>query len=232
MLRALRCCSAPAAFARSHRRTTPAHPVAARTPSLPGRSVVENNGKTFARYTSTRVPTREDVVTLQSDLEGELALKQAATRGICPIRSSLYAEAMDELIREVTVLEPDRGLLLLRVRDQLRLTSDAYRVLSESSVAFAAQKQCAAIDRVAGLPEYVAMLDARKAELEEKRHMLSHQVAVAESRALTDQAAGKKARAQAIRQLKATRATLEQFHGAIDNDPSTSSHHDPPEGRK
>jgi dynein light intermediate chain len=193
---------------------------------------VENNGKTFARYTSTRVPTREDVIALQVDLDQKLALKQAAPRGICPVRSALYTEAMDELVREVTVLEPDRGLLLLRVRDQLRLTSDAYRVLSEHSVAFAAQKQCAAIDRVAGLPEYVAILEARKVELEEKRHMLSHQVAVAESRALTDQALGKKTRAQEIRQLKVTRATLEQFHGAIDNDPSTSTHHEPREGRK
>jgi|TARA_B110000208_G_scaffold140009_1_gene168895 dynein light intermediate chain len=194
-------------------------------------SIVENNGETFVRYTSTRKPTREDCMELQRSLERKFELRQASSKGVCPVRSELYSQAMDELIRQVTVLEPDRGLLLLRVRDQQRVSSDAYRTLSEGSIAFAAQKQTAAVERVAGLPEYIGMLEARREELETKRHSLSHKVAVLEARALQDQLLSRKKRAQTIRHLKVTRATLDQFNGAVDNDPTTNSHHNPEEGK-
>jgi dynein light intermediate chain len=38
----------------------------------------------------------------------------------------------DELIREVSINSPERGLLLLRVRDEIRLTMDSYKTLYES----------------------------------------------------------------------------------------------------
>jgi dynein light intermediate chain len=46
----------------------------------------------------------------------------------------------DELIRQVTVNCAERGLLLLRVRDEIRMTIQAYRTLYESSVAFGMRK--------------------------------------------------------------------------------------------
>ncbi len=38
----------------------------------------------------------------------------------------------DELIRQVTIESPERGLLLLRVRDEIRMTLDAYKTLYDS----------------------------------------------------------------------------------------------------
>lgn len=46
----------------------------------------------------------------------------------------------DELIREVTINCAERGLLLLRVRDEIRMTIAAYQTLYESSVAFGMRK--------------------------------------------------------------------------------------------
>lgn len=46
----------------------------------------------------------------------------------------------DELIREVTISCAERGLLLLRVRDEIRMTIAAYQTLYESSVAFGMRK--------------------------------------------------------------------------------------------
>jgi dynein light intermediate chain len=46
----------------------------------------------------------------------------------------------DELIREVTVNCSERGLLLLRVRDEVRMSIAAYQTLYESSVAFGMRK--------------------------------------------------------------------------------------------
>lgn len=47
----------------------------------------------------------------------------------------------DELIREVTLDGPERGLLLLRVRDEVRMSIDAYKTLYGSSVVYGIRKQ-------------------------------------------------------------------------------------------
>jgi len=49
----------------------------------------------------------------------------------------------DELIRQVTINCAERGLLLLRVRDEIRITVAAYQTLYESSVAFGMPKALA-----------------------------------------------------------------------------------------
>ena len=53
---------------------------------------------------------------------------QARETGICPVREELYAQCFDELIRQVTINCAERGLLLLRVRDEMRMTVAAYQV--------------------------------------------------------------------------------------------------------
>lgn len=61
----------------------------------------------------------------------------------CPLTSDFYLPVCileDELIREVTINCAERGLLLLRVRDEIRMTIAAYQTLYESSVAFGMRK--------------------------------------------------------------------------------------------
>ena len=84
--------------------------------------------------------TRLDVITLQERLDRLLQERQARETGICPVREELYAQCFDELIRQVTVTCAERGLLLLRVRDELRMSIMAYQTLYESSVAFGMRK--------------------------------------------------------------------------------------------
>lgn len=52
----------------------------------------------------------------------------------------LYSFFKDELIRETTINCAERGLLLLRVRDEIQMTIAAYQTLYESSVAFGMRK--------------------------------------------------------------------------------------------
>ena len=47
-------------------------------------------------------------------------------------RRELYAQCFDELIRQSTINCTERGLLLLRVRDELRMTLHAYQVMGGS----------------------------------------------------------------------------------------------------
>ena len=67
--------------------------------------------------------------TLQELLDKRLLERQARETGICPVREDLYQQCFDELIRQVTLDGPERGLLLLRVRDEIRMTIDAYKIL-------------------------------------------------------------------------------------------------------
>jgi dynein light intermediate chain, axonemal len=52
--------------------------------------------------------------------------RQARESGICPVREELFSQCFDEIIRQVTLSEPERGLLLLRVRDEIKMTIAAY----------------------------------------------------------------------------------------------------------
>lgn len=55
--------------------------------------------------------------------------RQARESGICPVREELFSQCFDEIIRQVTLSEPERGLLLLRVRDEIKMTIAAYQTL-------------------------------------------------------------------------------------------------------
>ena len=66
----------------------------------------------------------------------------------------------------MTLRLPERGLALLRVRDQLRLTAAAYRTLYNSSTEFGARKAKAATD---GMPETSAEIDRLEAAVEKLR---------------------------------------------------------------
>ena len=55
--------------------------------------------------------------------------RQARESGICPVREELFSQCFDEIIRHVTLSEEERGLLLLRVRDEIKMTIAAYQTL-------------------------------------------------------------------------------------------------------
>jgi hypothetical protein len=52
----------------------------------------------------------------------------------------LFLFLSDELIRQITINCAERGLLLLRVRDEARMTISAYETLYESSIAYGVRK--------------------------------------------------------------------------------------------
>ena len=106
---------------------------------LPPREWTQESG-TWMQYVSKEPATRLDVITLQEQLDKRLLERQARETGICPVREDLYSQCFDELIRQVTLDGPERGLLLLRVRDEIRMTIAAYQTLYESSIAFGMRK--------------------------------------------------------------------------------------------
>lgn len=80
------------------------------------------------------------MVNLQDELDKKLQERQARETGICPIREELYSQAFDEIIRQVTINCAERGFLLVRVRDEIKMTIQAYQTLYESSIAYGMRK--------------------------------------------------------------------------------------------
>ncbi len=100
----------------------------------------EEDGQLWRQSVSSTPATRLDVINLQEQLDQKLEQRQARETGICQVRRELYAQCFDELIRQCTINCVERGLLLLRVRDELRMTLHAYQTLYESSIAFGIRK--------------------------------------------------------------------------------------------
>jgi dynein light intermediate chain len=143
-------------------------------------------GQLWIQYVSPAPATRLDVISLQEQLDQKLKERQARETGICPIRQELYAQcfgaflsklefvniseccpiSVDELIRQVTVNCSERGLLLHRVRDEMRMTLAAYQTLYESAIAFGMRKALQAEQGKAELEAKASQLDGEKRDLE------------------------------------------------------------------
>jgi dynein light intermediate chain len=105
-------------------------------------------------------------MSLQETLDDKLYQKQARDTGICPLREELHSQAFDELVRQVTVEQEERGLILLRVRDQIRMSIAAYQTLYRTSVAFGVRKTLQAEEATAALDFKMKTLQQDKEQRE------------------------------------------------------------------
>uniref|UniRef100_G3PJC6 Axonemal dynein light intermediate polypeptide 1 n=2 Tax=Gasterosteus aculeatus aculeatus TaxID=481459 RepID=G3PJC6_GASAC len=106
---------------------------------FPPRELMEGN-KLWVQQVSIAPSTVRDVICLKELLEVKLQQSQAMEVGLCPQRMGLYSQCFDELIRQITIICTEKGLLLLRVRDDVQKTFAAYQKLFESGYAFGMRK--------------------------------------------------------------------------------------------
>jgi len=165
----------------------------------------------WMQYVSKTPSSRLDVINLQEALDEKLMERQAREMGICPVREDLYSQCFDELIRQVCINSPERGLLLLRVRDEIRMTIDAYKTLYESSVTFGVRKQLQAEQGLAEMETKIADLTASKKDLQNQVMELRNKVEVIEKRANERRSLQEKKRKEEIDFLKYQGQHLDQF---------------------
>jgi len=126
-------------------------------------------GYGYVQYVSRAKATRFDLKAFTTEFDQNLEVRNARKTGICPVRADLYKQCFDEIIRQVTVDCPERGLLLLRLRDELKMTTNAYRTLYNVSIDFGL-KQTVEAER--GMPEMYSTI----ASLSQERDSLLKQV--------------------------------------------------------
>lgn len=176
----------------------------------------EEEGQIWSQQVSSIPATRLDVINLQEQLDMRLQQRQARETGICPVRRELYTQCFDEIIRQVTVNCAERGLLLLRVRDELKMTLAAYQTLYQSSIAFGMRK---ALQAEQGKEDLIANADElrlQKADLEKAVAELKLKFEQAERRASELREAEEKKHLEEIQFLKKTNQQLKtQLEGII-----------------
>ena len=132
---------------------------------LPPREYTQG-GSLWVCYVSPTPATKETVMNLQDKLEQLLQARQARETGICPFREELYAQCFDELIRQITINCAERGFLLVRVRDEIKMTIQAYQTLYESSIAYGMRKALIAEQRKNEMQAHIKQLEDSCNELQ------------------------------------------------------------------
>ncbi|ERL94022.1 33 kDa inner dynein arm light chain, axonemal [Dendroctonus ponderosae] len=176
----------------------------------------EEDGQLWRQQVSTTPATRLDVVNLQEQLDMRLQQRQARETGICPVRRELYTQCFDEIIRQVTINCAERGLLLLRVRDEMRMTIEAYQALYCSSIAFGMRKALQAEQGKSDLNQEVDLLKNEKQDLEHQITELKQRAEQADRRAAETRLAEERKHTEEIAFLKKTNQQLKaQLEGII-----------------
>eukprot|EP00927_Polykrikos_kofoidii_P010408 TRINITY_DN14398_c0_g1_i1.p1 TRINITY_DN14398_c0_g1~~TRINITY_DN14398_c0_g1_i1.p1 ORF type:complete len:249 (+),score=52.85 TRINITY_DN14398_c0_g1_i1:59-805(+) len=177
---------------------------------LPPREWIEN-GKHYTQYVSNQPATRLDVIQLQEALDQRLMERQARECGICPVREELYSQCFDELIRQVTINCPERGLLLLRVRDEIRMSIAAYQTLYQSSVTFGTRKQLQSEEGKASSEAMIAEQEELRRQREARVVELKNKCEAIERREAERRTIDERKRKEELDFLKHQREHLESF---------------------
>lgn len=122
--------------------------------------------------------------------------------------SKIYFLLLDELIREVTINCAERGLILLRVRDEIRMTIAAYQTLYESSVAFGMRKALQSEQGKSDMERRIAELEQDKRDLERQVNDLKAKCDQIEKRAAEQRSVEEKKHSEEINFLKRTNQQL------------------------
>jgi dynein light intermediate chain len=176
----------------------------------------EENGKKFIQYVSPEPATREKARDLFKALDEKIKERQAREKGICPVREELYSQCFDEIIRQVTIECPERGLLLLRVRDEIKMTIASYQTLYESAILFGIRKQLQAEEGKEELKKKKEELEARKKRLTDKKLQLENKLKAFDKQIAERNEIENAKREEEIKFLKQQNDNLEKFLKSID----------------
>ena len=176
----------------------------------------EENGKKFIQYVSPEPATREKARDLFKALDEKIKERQAREKGICAVREELYSQCFDEIIRQVTIECPERGLLLLRVRDEIKMTIASYQTLYESAVLFGIRKQLQAEAGKEELKKKLEELEKKKVELTNKKIQLDNKLKAFDKQISERNKIEAKKREEESAFLRQQNENLEKFLKSID----------------
>ncbi|KAJ3343671.1 Axonemal dynein light intermediate polypeptide 1, partial [Kappamyces sp. JEL0680] len=195
-----------------------------RSVTLPNSTQNMTPGQSLVRYDNPVLVSRSDAAA-KKDLKGAAADKKGAGKKLPPvddkraktpsqtedILNSILppsANVLDELIRQVTISCQERGLLLLRVRDEIRMSIAAYQTLYESSVAFGMRKALQAEQGKSDMEAKIKEYEEEKRQTEQTILELKAKCEAIEKRESERRAMEERKHAEEIAFLKKTNVQL------------------------
>ena len=136
----------------------------------------EENGHKYIQYVSPEPASRDKSRDLFKALDQKLKEKRAKEKGICPVRQELYSQCFDEIIRQVTIDNTERGLLLLKVRDEIKMSIASYQILYESAILYGIRKQLQSEDEREELKKTLEEKEKKTIELTNKKVELENKL--------------------------------------------------------
>ena len=136
----------------------------------------EEDGHRYIQYVSSEPATREKSRDLFKALDQKLKERRAKEKGICPVRQELYSQCFDEIIRQVTIDNTERGLLLLKVRDEIKMSIASYQILYESAILYGIRKQLQSEDAREELKKTLEEKEKKTIELTNKKIALENKL--------------------------------------------------------
>merc|ERR1712130_50765 len=178
--------------------------------------IFEKDGQKWLQKVSSTPATRSDVQRLSQQLDKKLEQRQARETGICPIRRELYKQAFDEIIRQVTINCAERGLLLLRVRDEVNMTLQAYQTIYESSIGFGCRKALYARKGEVETGDLIESLNSEILQLENESQDLRAKIEAIQRKEERERETLKRKQAEEVQFLKRNNQQLKhQLEGIV-----------------
>lgn len=97
--------------------------------------------KTWVKVAAIDHTSRLDCVHLRDHLERRCREENARPSGVvCKSREGIYTDGLQEVIRQITVLCPERGVLLAELAAEMQQTTETYDILFDSACQYAVRK--------------------------------------------------------------------------------------------
>jgi len=143
---------------------------------LPPLPLKNEKGEQCFQYVLTTPAKASDLYELQTLLDNALQNERARETGICPIRERLYSEFLDELIRQITINCSHRGILLFRIRNELKSEIELYQKLYVSSLAYGIRASIAGNNEEVRLNQGIDDAEREIAQLEKEIADVQHEL--------------------------------------------------------
>jgi len=128
-------------------------------------------GKIMRTMASQVIASESDVTQLNKAMEMLLKERHARPDGICPMRRQIFSQCMDEIIRQEILECPERGVVVLRLRNELSMTMGVYQALIHAAECYASGK-FVMFESSSSLSDKLAQLSKDKMDLVAKQREL------------------------------------------------------------
>ena len=169
---------------------------------MPPREFTRDKKRIFIECVLSTPATRTEVRQLQQELEKRLEQRRTREIGICPIREDIFSQCFDELIRQITIICSQRGLLLVRVRDEIKMNLEAHQMLYESALAYGVRKALLLSQSKQRLSTEITEHENEISRLTQEIEAVQRDIECVEAEAKTQADREKTAHEESVRNLK------------------------------